>query len=137
MKKFSPEESKRFLTLLKKVCAVLGAGIAYLLFTELTGWGIPCVLFQTTGIYCPGCGISRMFKALARLDLTLAAQYNLLVLCLLPLILALFIKKAWHYIRSGNTETDLLEKVFYIIAFILCIIFFIARNSGLLPFPAA
>ena len=127
MKKFSPEESKRFLTLLKKVCAVLGAGIAYLLFTELTGWGIPCVLFQTTGIYCPGCGISRMLMALIRLDFVSAFHYNPAVLLTSPILLFFLIRSDIGYIRTGKSSVNKYNFV-WIAELVILLAFGVVRN---------
>ena len=36
----------------------------------------PCPLLALTGLYCPACGISRMFRALLRLDVPAAWRYN-------------------------------------------------------------
>ena len=129
MKKLDLEQKKRLKKLFTITGAVLGVGIGYMLFVKLTGWGIPCVFYLTTGLQCPGCGISRMFMALARGDILMAAQYNLLVLCLLPFGAVLACYKAWQYVHTGNTPMGKVEKAFYIIAFLLCVLFFILRNQ--------
>ena len=64
---------------------VLGIGIGYWLWLQITGIGIPCILWERTGLLCPGCGTSRMFLSLIRGDLAAAWGYNWLVLCLLIL----------------------------------------------------
>lgn len=128
------EQKKRLLGLLSKAGIALGLGLAYALFVRFTGWGIPCVFHLLTGLHCPGCGISRMFLALLRLDFAAAARYNLLVLCLLPCFLALYGYKAWRYVQTGAFKTGKAETVFYIVALVLCGIFFILRNTGAVPF---
>ncbi len=66
------------------IYAVLFAiGIPYMLWLLLTGAGIPCLYYTLTGFLCPGCGISRMFLALLRLDLAAAFFYNPAVFLLL------------------------------------------------------
>lgn len=129
MKKLSLEQKSRLQKLLARTGIVLGIGIGYMLFVQFTGWGIPCIFHLTTGLQCPGCGISRMFMALARGDILMAARYNLLVLCLLPFGAALACYKAWQYVRTGKTPMGKLEKAFYIVAFLLCVLFFIVRNQ--------
>ena len=129
MKKLDLEQKKRLKKLFTITGAVLGGGIGYMLFVKLTGWGIPCVFYLATGLQCPGCGISRMFMALAQGDILMAAQYNLLVLCLLPFGAVLACYKAWQYVQTGNTPMGKVEKAFYIIAFLLCVLFFILRNQ--------
>ena len=124
----------RLRRVLTKVGILLGVGIGYMLFVQLTGWGIPCVFHLATGIYCPGCGISRMFMALAQGDFVRAAQCNLLVLCLLPFGLVLAFVKLRQYVRTGETTMYPIERVFYIVAFVLCIVFCILRNTDAIPF---
>ena len=128
MKRLDSEQKSRLYKLLIKTAILLGIGVGYLLIIQFTPFGIPCVFHLVTGLDCPGCGISRMFVALSRGDILLAAQSNLLVLCLLPFGLVLGGYKAWQYVRTGKMPTGKVEKVFYIVAFLLCVIFFIVRN---------
>lgn len=124
------EEKKRLSAILTKCAIVVGVGIAYALFVRLTGWGIPCLFHLWTGKLCPGCGITRMFLSLLRLDFATAARYNLLVLCLLPFALFLGVFKAREYVKTGHTTTSRWEKLFYVIVFALCVAFTILRNNG-------
>ena len=124
----------RLYKVLRYMFILLGVGLAYMLFVRYTGWGIPCVFYLATGIHCPGCGISRMFIALAQGDIVRAAQYNLLVLCLLPFALVLAIVKIRQYVRTGETPMYNTERVFYIVAFVLCVMFCILRNTNTIPF---
>ena len=128
------EQKQRLYTLIKKTGIVLAAGICYAIFVKLTNWGIPCLFHLLTGLECPGCGISRMCLALLQLDFVSAARYNLLVLCLLPFGGVLALWKARQYVRTGETLMSTWEKVFYCIAFVLCIVFTILRNTPWIPF---
>ena len=119
---------KRMKKLIISVLSVLVAGIAYLIFIRLAGWGIPCLFRTFLGIYCPGCGISRMFVALSRFDIHSAFQYNPLVLCLLPFAVAFGSRYAVSYVRKGRTEPDRLESVLLFIVMILTVVFWILRN---------
>lgn len=44
----------------------------------------PCPLQAFTGLYCPGCGITRMLHALAHGDIVRALEMNAMVLAMLP-----------------------------------------------------
>ena len=57
-------------------------GFAYFLWVKLTGLAIPCLYYATTGTLCPGCGISRMFLCMAKLDFAQAFSYNPVCFCL-------------------------------------------------------
>lgn len=120
---------ERIKSVLRKIIPVLVIGIAYFVWIKLTHITIPCVFHLITGKYCPGCGITRMVMALAKFDFASAAHYNLFVLCLLPFGIVLYSYKLIRYIKSGETKSGIWEKSFYIIAFLLCIVFCIVRNS--------
>ena len=130
------EEKIRLRQIAAKTALACGIGLAYACFVSITGCGIPCVFHVVTGLYCPGCGISRMFLALLRFDFAAAAQYNLLVLCLLPIGAVLLVYKARQYIKTGRTDMGFTEKIGYIVVFVLCIVFTILRNTDIVPFLA-
>jgi len=72
------------------------------MFCRVTGWGLPCPFHLLTGLNCPGCGVSRMLLSLLRLDLPAAFGYNAVLLCLLPVLFALFLAHAIRYVRDGS-----------------------------------
>ena len=57
---------------------------------------------QITGLYCPGCGVSRMCLALFRLDFVSAFRANAAIFLLLPAGLAIAIQTAVRYVKTGN-----------------------------------
>ena len=132
--KMTSTERKRLRRITIKTLLALCIGLIYTCFIKITGWGIPCVFHLITGLHCPGCGITRMFLALLKLDIVTAARYNLLVLCLLPFAIVLLFYKVWQYVKKGHTEASKAEKIGLIVIFILCVAFFILRNTSWIPF---
>ena len=63
-------------TILKIIKISFAVGIPYLIFVLLTDLRIPCLLYEATGILCPGCGLTRMFMSMARLRFFEAYSYN-------------------------------------------------------------
>ena len=67
---------------LLRVCLVAGITIAalagYVVLFDTTGWGIPCVLYETTRLKCGGCGLTRAAVSLLRLDFAAAFSYHAL-----------------------------------------------------------
>lgn len=59
--------------------------IAYYFLNKMIGLSIPCMFHELTDLYCPGCGITRMFFSLLKLDFYQAFRYNPLVFCYLIL----------------------------------------------------
>lgn len=128
MKKLDLEQKRRLCGLLKKGGILVGIGAAYLIFVLVTSWRIPCVFYVLGGKYCPGCGITRMCVALARLDIPAAMSHNLLAFFLVPALLVIFLWKAVGFVKHGSWKRSKLETVFYLVAFVLCIVFTVMRN---------
>ena len=75
--------------ILKIYASIFIIGTIYLVWLLTTDIYIPCFYFITTGLQCPGCGISRMFLSLAKLDIPTAFSYN-------PVVFILFV--IWNII---------------------------------------
>lgn len=117
----------RLYRVLKKYAVVLGIGVAYLVFTLCTGWGIPCFFYMLTGYKCPACGVSRMIASLARFDFRVAFEYNPFLLVTGPVILFCFVYSDARYVKTGNASMGRLSFILWAeIAFALA--FGIIRN---------
>lgn len=63
-----------------------GTAILYLkIWLPVTNLAIPCVFHEVTGLYCPGCGITRSLLSLLELDIVQAFKFNPLWFFLVPL----------------------------------------------------
>ena len=62
--------------IIKIYSAIIAAGGIYYLWILLTGKALPCFYYKTTGLLCPGCGVTRMFLSLAKLDIASAFSSN-------------------------------------------------------------
>ena len=122
------QQKERFNKILRKILFFLCLGLAYYLLVTLTDIGISCPIKAITKKYCPGCGITRMFLALAKGNIKLAADYNLLVLCLLPFGVVWGIYRAIVYIKSNKTDYYMWENIMLIIFYLITIAFWILRN---------
>ena len=118
---------------------LIGFGIfggLYSIFTLLTGWGIPCPVHLLTGWSCPGCGISRFFLALLRLDLPGALSQNPAVAVLLPLWLGVGAVEFWWNPKVLEEPSRLLHGL-ELASVILLAVFGVLRNlpgfESLLP----
>lgn len=78
-------------------------------------------------IYCPGCGTSRMIKALFRLDIYQAFRYNPLMFIIIVILLPIYIiMNVIKYIHSKTFYKITKKQI--IILFIIMILYFILRN---------
>ena len=93
---------KRLLRVILIACGLLVLLVGYGLFYNATGFGIHCMLHKTTGLECPGCGLTRAIAAVVRLDFAAAFDFNLLW----PLYAAYFlwgsISMAAVYVKRGE-----------------------------------
>lgn len=114
--------------LYKKIAIGLGIGIAYYLFVTLTGWAIPCPLYAITGLYCPGCGITRMFISLLSLEFAQAFHNNAVVCVLLLPAIGFSTMKAIQYVKTGQVTYKRWEGVLVFLALLLTLGFGVIRN---------
>lgn len=91
----------RMRNLIRLTAPALIAGAVLLLLAAL-GLGVPCLFFAVTGLYCPGCGVSRMLLSLLRLDFSAAFRYNPAVMTALPFLAVLFLSMGIRYVRTGK-----------------------------------
>lgn len=131
-----PNAKKRLHSTLKKIIILLVLLVAYLLFTRLTGWGIPCIFHEVTGLHCPGCGVTRMLRAMLLLDIYGAFHYNMLVFCLLPFAVFFSIRHWLRWVKTGKNPTDLAETIAAGTALVLALAFGIMRNLPWFSFLA-
>ena len=88
--------------LLLTALGLLALGLGYAAFIHLTGWAVPCLFRQMTGLKCPGCGVTSMCLALLRLDFAAAFRWNPGLMALSPFLGALIALLIARYIRTGS-----------------------------------
>ena len=119
---------QRFFKLLKPTAVILAIGFTYYLFHELTGFALFCPFRQFLGLYCPGCGISRMFFHLFRLEFAEAFSSNCVVFCMLPIAAGMALFHACRYVRSGSAKLNKAENAGIVITCVILIVFAVVRN---------
>lgn len=115
--------------------AVTAAGILYYFVTSL-GIAIPCIFHKITGLYCPGCGVTRMCVHLINLDFYKAFRSNPGVFLSLPLLAVIFAASAYSYVKSGKPAREKWLTALEIITAVILIIFGILRNIPFFSFLA-
>lgn len=104
-------------------------GLLYLkVWLPLTNLGIPCVFHEITGLYCPGCGITRAASSLLQLELNQAFRYNPLLFCLLPLSIV--------YVAARQLRGPRLAKFIMIAMVGVTLLFGVLRNLPMMSWLA-
>lgn len=110
----------------KKYLIVLLILVLYYIIYKIFHIGVPCIFNYITGLYCPGCGLTRMCISILKLDFYQAFRYNPFVFVLLVLTIIYLIIK-FILLRFKNIKISIPQYVYYIII-VLAIIFMILRN---------
>ena len=107
---------------------VLAAGLGYAGWVHLTHLALPCPFHTVTGLWCPGCGVTRMCLALLRLDISAAWQANAVLLVLLPLLGLLLAYRGLVYVRRGNVPAARWETLAWSGLAVVLLLWGIVRN---------
>lgn len=114
--------------MLAHACVVLCLGIVYLEFVSRSGYGIPCLFHQCTGLECPGCGMTRAMIALLHFDLKAAWRMNALSVTLLPLLLLYLLFRKLKQRRTDELQFSVAELLFLLILLIGTLAYGVLRN---------
>ncbi|MGY4515192.1 DUF2752 domain-containing protein [Lysobacter sp. HA18] len=115
--------------------ALAGVGLLYRFDPNAASSPFPGCLFRAfTGLYCPGCGMTRMLHALVHGDIAGAASMNVLALIGLP-VLALFAFEQMTHRRvlHGVARRIAFNGPLWIIG---ALVFGVLRNLPWAPFTA-
>ena len=113
---------------IKKYLIIILILLIYFVIGKITGFYIPCPIHKITGLYCPGCGITRMFIYISKLDFYHAFRSNMLLFILFPFALLLFIDNLYSIVKNKRPYYQKINnKVWYILIIIL-VIYGILRN---------
>jgi len=103
--------------------------IVYYFLNKNYGISIHCPIHEITGLYCPGCGITRMFFSILKLDFYQAFRYNPLVFILV------IIYVVYRIIKLFKKDLLIKDKYLFLLLIIL-IIYGILRNIEIFNFLA-
>ena len=121
-------KKQRILTMTKVAAAIGAAGLCYTAIHKATGFFIPCLFHQATGLLCPGCGVSRMCLHLLRLDFSGAFGANPVLFMMLPLLALILIRSMIQYYRAGTTTLSRRWEVLAIALLVILLLFGVWRN---------
>lgn len=117
----------RFKKVLKISTIIIAILIGYALICTYTTFRIPCIFTKTTGLSCPGCGMTGMCLSILRFNFVSAFHFNPVIFIMLPFAGILTLWYIIYYIKTGNGIPRWLNIICYITIGIL-IIYGVARN---------
>ncbi len=102
--------------------------IIYLIIDSIFHINIKCPFHSATGLYCPGCGVTRMLKSMMKLNFYQAFRFNPLLFIFSPFILFLIINYIYCNFKKKKSVYEKLPKYVWYILLTITIIFWILRN---------
>lgn len=119
----------RILKVISMLMASFLALIGYYFLSINYNFTIPCFFHFITGLYCPGCGTTRLIFSLLNGHISDAYNYNRLVFILFPFIIIYFIYRVYLYIFDKKDEIicRIPNIYFYLLLFVV-IVFGVLRN---------
>ncbi len=120
--------NKKIYKVISKVVILIIVILAYYFLSQKYHIGIPCPIHYFTGLYCPGCGITRMIFSLINFDFYQAFRFNPLVFILL---IGFFIWKLLEILFQKKIVLN--NKITYTLL-IIVITFGIMRNIPLFSY---
>jgi len=124
------------------VFAVLGitAGLVVLGVFPPTAnsWYPKCNLYQTTGLHCPGCGMTRAVHAALNGEIRQAVAQNVLVFVLIPYLIFYLLRTLWWYLWQLPKKPGWFRwpNWFTYLILALLLAFTVARNIRVEPFTS-
>ncbi|MGN0614065.1 MAG: DUF2752 domain-containing protein [Porcipelethomonas sp.] len=118
---------KRLRNVLIMLAAISAAGVIYFILSS-HGISLPCVFYEITGLYCPGCGATRMCASLMKLDFYSAFRSNQVSFFVVPLIGAIMARRIFCYIKYGEAKNEKWMSISCTIALVMLVIFGVLRN---------
>lgn len=119
----------RIINVLKANIILLLILISYYYINKYTGFYIPCIFREITGLKCPGCGITHMIFDMLNFRFVEAFYENPLVFIYFPFIVAYYFYMTYLYIY--NKRDKVLTKIpnyIWTIMIVITIIYGIVRN---------
>lgn len=129
----SPDFSYRLRRVLTVSAVLAGGGLLYYLWGRVTGLYMPCLFHLVTGLYCPGCGITRMLSALLEGSFVVAFRSNPAVFLLLPFLAAELALYLWRFLRGALKPPSRLHNLLRYGALGLLLLFGVLRNLPWFP----
>ena len=121
--------------ILKAIIGPIILLLFYLLY--LIKLPIPCFFHKITGLYCPGCGLTRCLSSIISLNFYQAFRYNPLMFIFLPILIPYLLYLYINFIFDLEDKiTKKIPNYIWNIIFVIVVLFGILRNLDFFSYLA-
>jgi len=111
--------TKKDIKLLLPVIFIIGIFVYF--SNPSNGPIIPCIFNKITGLFCPGCGMSRAVHSIFKFNFNQAIRYNGLILIIPPMLV--------FYYLLNNSNSRKLSKIILILMIVISLGYGFIRNT--------
>lgn len=108
--------------------------IGYLVIGDYFQVFLFCPIKKMTGLYCPGCGITRMSLSILKGEFYQAFRYNPLIFVLLPFFFFYFVDSVLSTLRQKKSFFSRLEPYLWYFLIVLFLGYGVMRNFPFFDF---
>ena len=108
--------------------------LIYVLVGNKVNLYIPCPIKFITGLYCPGCGITRMILSILKGDLYQAFRYNPLVFILTPFLIFYFLEISISKICNKKSICKKIPNYVFYILIVALVVYGVLRNIDMFSY---
>lgn len=120
---------------LKRILIGLGLLILSILYLKVgEGFWLFCPIYKFTGLYCPGCGITRMLSSILNGNFYQAFRYNPLVFLLIPFMIFHFTDSIIAFYKKRKTVLEKYEPYVWYVLIGIFMVYGVLRNVPLFSF---
>lgn len=134
--KFFDTKFKRILCVVFIIISIIFFSFSYYKIFNNYKVSIPCLFHKFTGLYCPGCGITRAIFSLLEFNIVAAIKYNLLLFTVVPILLFYFYIKLYYWVIMKKNNKKIISDKLWNFMLIFTIVFGIIRNFDFFSFLA-
>ncbi len=117
-----------------KIVLVIFLLIVYLLVGNHFNIYLFCPIKKFLGLYCPGCGVTRMLYSILKGQFYQAFRYNPLIFISLPFIVIYYMDYLYSNTKNKDTKLHFLEPGIWYFLIAIFIIYGILRNIEFFDF---
>ena len=102
--------------------------IVYFFIYKIINIAFVCVFHEITGLYCPGCGLTRMIREIFNLNFYQAFRYNPLLFICSPFVLFLYFNYIYSVIVNRKSVYQKIPEKFWYGCLIVVLAYWVLRN---------